>query len=277
MRDTGKKNVLVLFLLLFSLSGCTSIVMKPDIDQVKKVAILSLYADQKVPHEGGMGVVTHWDGKVRLQVAEDALLTYQKEFSKLGWQVMSPQKVLESKEYQQAFAVPEIDPNSSVGKFANLLKNVYQQQFFTPAGMLPVRFDDSSANTKYYGDLAKDNPRTRLGGMAKKLGVDAVVLIQLDYCYGSGSFALLGNGEAAMTAGSSIKAINQQGNMVVNMPTVPMCGGKRAKSQTGAVMINGNLQFTTSAKDRFRKMFVEATRASAAMTVAEIQKAIAKQ
>jgi hypothetical protein len=277
MRITLNKIVPVLLLLLFSLSGCTSIVMKPDIDRVKKVAILSLYADQKVPNEKGMGVVTHWDGKVRLQVAEDALNTFQKEFSKLGWQVMSPQKVLESKEYQQAFAAPAVDPNSNTGKFANLLKNVYQQQFFTPAGMLPIRFDDSSANTTYYGDLAKDNPKLRLGGMAKKLGVDAVVLVQMDYCYGGGTFSLLGTGQAVMSAGSSVKAINQQGDMVVNMPTVPMCGGTRGESETGAVMINGNLQFTSSSKDRFRKMFIEATRASAALTVAEIQKAIAKQ
>lgn len=273
----GKQNILVGLSFILALSGCTSIVKKPDIDQVKKVAILSLYADQKVPHEKGMGIVTHWDGKVRLQVAEDALMTYQKELGKLGWRVMSPEKVLESQEYQKAFAVPEVKPDSGAGKFASLMKNVYQQQFFTPAGMLPIRFDDSSANTKYYGDLAKDNPRLRLGEMAKKLGVDAVVLIELDYCYGGGTFSLLGTGQAVMSAGSSIKAVNQKGDMVVNMPGIARCDGKRGESETSAVMVNGNLQFTTSAKDRFRKMFIEATRASAAMTVEEIRKAIAKQ
>lgn len=275
-KTSGKKNILFVSLLMFALSGCTSIVMKPDIDRVKKVAILSLYADQKVPNEKGMGIVTHWDGKVRLQVAEDALATYQKELSKLGWQVMSPEKVLESKEYQQAFAIPEVKADSGVGKFASLMKNVYQQQFFTPAGMLPIPLDDSAANTKYYGDLAKDNPRLRLGGMAKKLGVDAVVLIQMDYCYGGGTFSLLGTGQAVMTAGSSIKAVNQKGDMVVNMPAVPLCDGKRGESETSAVMVNGNLQFTSSAKDRFRKMFIEATRASAATTVEEVRKAMAK-
>lgn len=272
-----KNYVLVMSLGMLVLSGCTSIVKKPDIDQVKKVAILSLYADQKVPHEKGMGVVTHWDNKVRLQVAEDALTTYQKELGKLGWQVVSPQKVLESREYQQAFAVPEVKPDSGAGKFAGLLKNVYQQQFFTPAGMLPVPLDDSSANTQYYGDLARDNPRTRLGGMAKKLGVDAVVLIQLDYCYGGGTFSLLGTGEAVMSAGSSIKAVNQAGTMVVNMPAIARCDGTRGESKTSALMVNGNLQFTSSARDRFRKMFIEATRASAAMTVEDIRKAMAKQ
>lgn len=276
MLNTVKTRILIVSFFMFVLSGCTSIVMKPDVDHVKKVAILSLYADQKVPNDKGMGIVTHWDNKVRLQVAEDALMTYQKELGKLGWQVVSPQKILESKEYQQAFAVPEVKADSGAGKFANLMKNVYQQQFFTPAGMLPVQLDDSSANTKYYGDLAKNNPRTRLGGMAKKLGVDAVVLIQMDYCYGGGTFSLLGTGEAVMSAGSSIKAVNQAGNMVVNMPAVPRCDGTRGESETSALMVNGNLQFTSSAKDRFRKMFIEATRASAAMTVETIRKAMTK-
>lgn len=270
-------KILAVSLCTLILPGCfMSIVKKPEIDQVKKVAILSLYADQKVPHEKGMGVVTHWDNKVRLQVAEDALTTYQKELARLGWQVISPQKVLESKEYQQAFAVPESKADTGGGKFMNLMKNVYQQQFFTPAGMLPIPLDDSDANTRYYGDAAKDNPRVRLGGMAKKLGVDAVVLIQLDYCYGGGTFSLLGTGEAVMSAGSSIKAVNRNGDMVVNMPMVARCDGKRGESETSALMVNGNLQFTGSAKDRFRKMFIEATRASAGMTVGQVQKAMAK-
>lgn len=277
MNDTSKKNIYAVFLLLFTfaLSGCfSSIVKKPDIDQVKKVAILSLYADQKVPNDKGRGIVTHWDNKVRLQVAEDALNTYQAELAKLGWKVVSPTKVLESKDYQQAFAIAK--PDTATGKFGSLLKNIYQQQFFTPAGMLPIPLDDSAANTRYYGDAARDNPRVRLGEMARKLGVDAVVLIQLDYCYGGGTFSLLGTGQAVMSAGSSIKAVNQKGDMVVNMPAVARCDGQRGESETSAVMINGNLQFTRSAKDLFRKMFIEATRASAAITTGEVRKAMMK-
>lgn len=279
MDDKSKKkiNAVSLLLLTFSIAGCfPSIVKKPDIDQVKKVAILSLYADEKVPNDKGMGVVTHWDNKVRLQVAEDALKTYQTELARLGWRVVSPMKVLESREYQQAFAVPEKQAGSGMGKLGQLLKNVYQQQFFTPAGMLPIPLDDSAANTRYYGDAAQNNPRARLGEMARKLGVDAVALIQLDYCYGGGTFSLLGNGQAVISAGSSIKAVNQRGDMVVNMPAVARCDGKRGESKTSAIMVNGNLQFTRSARDRFRKMFIEATRASAAITVEEVRKAMMK-
>ncbi|HEX7027243.1 MAG TPA: hypothetical protein VF268_08365 [Gammaproteobacteria bacterium] len=280
MDTKSKKKIynVALLLLTFVITGCfPSIVKKPDIDQVKKVAILSLYADEKVPNDKGMGVVTDWDGKIRLQVAEDALRTYQAELAKLNWQVVSPTRILQSKEYQQAFAVvPANKANTMAGKFGNFLKNVYQQQFFTPAGMLPIPLDDSAANTRYYGDAAKDNPRARLGEMARRLGVDAVVLIQLDYCYGGGTFSLLGTGQAVMSAGSSIKAVNRNGDMVVNMPAVARCDGKRGESKTSAIMVNGNLQFTRSAKDRFRNMFIEATRASAAVTVEEVRKAMLK-
>ena len=262
-------------MLCLQLGGCfTSIVKKPEIDQVKRVAILSLYADQKVPSDKGTGIVKDWDDKVRLQVADDALNTYRKALSTLGWQVVNPQKVLESREYQQAFKVSD---NKTVSKVASFLQNVYQQQFFTPPGMLPIVLSDEVANTRYYGDAKQDNPVATLAGMAKKLNVDAVVLVQMDYCYTGGTFSLLGSGQAVMSAGASVKAINQKGDVVVNMPTVPRCDGKRGESKTSAIMLAGNLQFTRADKDRFRKMFIEATRESAMITVGELQKAMSKK
>jgi hypothetical protein len=69
---------------------------------------------------------------------------------------------------------------------------------------------------------------------------------------------------------------NKNHVLVVNMPAVARCDGKRGASETSALMVNGNLQFTASARDRFRKMFIEATRASAALAVEDIRKAMAK-
>lgn len=67
-------HFILLYLFVSLLSGCaTSIVKKPEVYKVKKVAILSLYADQKVPEAKGRGIVMDWDDKVRMQVAEDAL------------------------------------------------------------------------------------------------------------------------------------------------------------------------------------------------------------
>ena len=56
-----------------------------------------------------------------------------------------------------------------------------------------------------------------MADLAKELGVDAVVLIGMDYCY-TGATAVLGNGTAKMTAGSWVKAVNPDRQIVVDMP-----------------------------------------------------------
>ena len=255
-------------------TGCSSIVQKPQVNAVHKAAIISLYANEKVPNADGLGVVNDWDDHVRMEVAEDALVTFANELQVTGWQLVKPDSVIHSKEYQDTFAVSDKVADTKMGKFASLMQNVYRRQFFTPAGMWPIQLDDKEANTHYFGDAAKSNPKQRLADMAKKLGVDAVIIVELDYCYDGGMLSMLGTGEAVMTAASSVKAIDRNGDVIINMPSPSMCDGDRGKSDTSAVMIKGNLEFTHLAKNRFKKMFIEATRASAKMTVAEIQKAM---
>jgi len=260
-------------MILFA-TGCSSIVQKPQVNQVHKAAIISLYANEKVPNADGLGVVNDWDDHVRMEVAEDALVTFANELQVTGWQLVKPDSVVHSKEYQDTFAVSDKVADTKMGKFASLMQNVYRRQYFTPAGMWPIQLDDKEANTHYFGDAAKSNPKQRLADMAKKLGVDAVIIVQLDYCYDGGMLSMLGTGEAVMTAASSVKAVDRNGDVIINMPSPPMCDGDRGKSDTSAVMIKGNLEFTHLAKNRFKKMFIEATRASAKMTVAEIEKAM---
>jgi uncharacterized protein YbjQ (UPF0145 family) len=241
---------------------------------VHKAAIISLYANEKVPNAKGFGVVSDWDDHVRMEVAEDDLLTFANELQGTGWQLVAPDSVIKSKEYQDAFAISDEVADSKLGKIATFMQHNYRRQFFTPAGMWPIQLGDKEANTHYFGDAAKSNPKQRLAEMAKQLGVDAVIIVQLDYCYGGGTFSLLGTGEAVMTAASAVKAVDRNGDVIINMPSPPMCDGDRGQSDTSAVMIKGNLQFTHLAKDRFKKMFIEATRASAKIIVAEIEKAM---
>jgi len=275
MKGTSRTLTIVLTGLTLALAaGCAGIVKKPEVNAVHKAAIISLYANQKVPNADGRGVVRSWDRAMRTEVAEDALLAFANELQGTGWQLVSPNNVVQSKEYQNTFAVPEEAANTKVGKLAGLMQHVYRQQFFTPAGMWPIQLDDKELNTHYYGDAAKSDPKQQMAAMAKRLGVDAVITVQLDYCYDGGTFSLLGTGEAVMTAAASVKAINQNGDVIVNMPNPQMCDGKRGRSDTSALMVGGNLEFTHSAKDRFKKMFIEATRASAKITVGEIRKAM---
>jgi hypothetical protein len=280
MENARKKRVCFGFFVtvVILLSGCaSSIVKKPDIFQVKKVAVLSLYADQKVPEAKGRGIVRDWDDKVRLQVAEDALIAFYEELIQMGWMVVPPTKVLQSKAYHDVFSIPEIQANTTVGKIGKFMMNAYQARFFTPAGMLPIMLGgDKQSQQGFRNKASRKEQLTKLGQMAKQLGVDAVVIIQIDYCYQGGTFSMLGSGEAVMTAGSSIKAVNQAGELVVNMPTVPPCGGEniRGKSTTSAPMVGGHLYFKSAQKQKFREMFTQATQASAVFCVKALKQAM---
>lgn len=257
-----------------SLSGCAGIVRKPQVNQVRKAAIVSLYANQKVPKRGGGGVVERWDATMRLQVAEDALATFATELQRTGWALVPPNAVIESQLYQDAFKPADVDPSSKLGKVVSFLGSLERAQYFMPAGMYPVLLDDREANTRYYGDARRNDPKQVLAKLAQRLDVDAVVIVQLDYCYQGGTWSMLGNGEAVMTAASSIKAVNREGELVINMPSVPVCGGARTSSDTSAVMIGGNLVLPNIGKERFAAMFKEATRGSAVVTVTTIENAM---
>ena len=281
MKKSNNKNGYVALILLtgLMLGGCaTSIVKQPEIAQVKRVAIVSLYADERVPEVKGRGIVKNWNDQVRLQVAEDALNTFERELYKLGWKVVPPTNVLQSQAYQKTFAIPEVPEEAadSTGvKLASFLLENYRSRYFTPAGMWPIPLESKGNSVQLFGSTPqKPNKQIMLGQMAKQLGVDAVILVQLDYCYEGGTFSLLGSGEAVVTAGSSIKAVNRAGDLVVDMPTVARCGGERGESNTSAAMFKGDLLFPSINKSRFRNMFVEATRKSASLSVAQLNKAL---
>ncbi len=267
-------NIVLILLMGLLLGGCVSIVKQPEITQVKRVAIVSLYAEERVPESKGRGIVKNWNPKVQLQVAEDALNTFQREFSKLGWKVVPATSTLNSLAYQKTFATPEAVEETAGTTMVSFLLENYQSRYFTPAGMLPIPLEASQNNVQLFGDSQKPDQQVMLGQMAKQLGVDAVVLVQLDYCYAGGTFSMFGSGEAVMTAGSSIKAVNQAGDLVVNMPTLARCGGERGESTSSFVMLNGDLVLGGTNMGVFRKMFIEATRESASLSIAQLSKAM---
>jgi hypothetical protein len=238
------------------------------------VAVVSLFANERVPERKGRGVVKDWSDQFRMQVAESALDIFTAHLKSMGWNVMSSQQVTSMPVYQKTFKPRTVAGSETLGKVASFLQQQHARSFFTPAGMFPIEIADKDMNTHYYGDTSHD-PKKLLGAFAKKLNVDAVVLVQLDYCYGGGTWSMLGTGEAIMTAASSIKAVNRNGDLIINMPSIPVCGGDdRAESKGTATMISGDLVFAKLSNDGFRKMFEEATQGSADMTFEKIQKAM---
>ena len=267
------KSLFFSTLCILAVAGCSSIVKKPEIGQVKKVAILSLYANDKIVEESGLGIAQNWPAEFKMQVAEKALQAHKRELNKLGWEVVSEKDVVQSESYQAAFRdevkSQQADPKPK--RLLALAQNLHNNNYFTPAGMFPIEFSDKAANTTYYGDQSR-NPKAKLAELAKSLNVDAVLVVQMDYCYKGGTWSMLGTGEAVMTAASSIKAINHEGKLVINMPALQTCGGQtRVQSDSSTAMHKGNLTFKRNSSKKLGKMLFEATSKATQQTIAELK------
>ncbi|HYX35121.1 MAG TPA: hypothetical protein VE954_18650 [Oligoflexus sp.] len=262
---------------LSQLVGCQTIVQKPEVNEVKRVAIVSLYANDKVARADGRGLVKDWPNDMKIQIADEALRIFSREFQSIGWEVVNPDAVIQSEAYQSAFKVEGVKPDSTLGMLANMAQDAYARSFFTPAGMLPIVLNDKEVRTTHMGNVASERDvKAKLANMAKTLKVDAVALVQLDYCYKGGTWSLGGTGAAVMTAKSSIKAVNQKGDVVVKMQDLRECDEEdRSVSTSTTGMIEGNLIFPKSfTKGGLRDMFIEATGASAKVSMENLQKAL---
>ena len=259
-------------------AGCGSIVLRPQVHQVKSAAVVSLYANARVPAKGGGGIVRDWPEQMRTQVAEDALLAWGEELERLGWRLVPGDRVIQSAAYQDTFRADGANQSGWRAALVSYSKWLARGQYFAPAGMMPVVFTDGDARTgRFAAGRQADERRKALASLAERLDVDAVVIVQVDYCYQAGMFSLLGTGQAVMTAASSVKAVNRRGEVVVNMPQLQRCEQRdRAKSSTSAAMLQGDLLFQHLGQDRFRSMFMEATRGSAEKTRMRLERELAK-
>lgn len=288
-------KVLYVMSIAVGLVGCGSKYNADALRSTKRVAIISLFANEQVPEKKGRGVVKGWDEDFKIKVAQDAADAFSTELAQLGWTVVTPSQVIQSEAYQSAFAPKEKAGESKLEKIGNsigkfLLKE-RQKNYFTPTGMYPIELADEEATTYRFGDSAKSDPKQLLARFAKELDVDAVILVKLDYCYEGGTFtSLAGLGEAYLKAASSLKVVNRKGDVIVNMPNVETCADHPTRaSSKGSVFMNGGdivfglgvgapgsqetlVKFVTP--EKLQRLFSEATRASAEMAVGDLKKAM---
>jgi hypothetical protein len=268
--------------------SCATIVKKPEVNAVRTVGIASLYASEDVIYKHGSGKFSGWSKETKERVAKMAHGAYETELKRLGWQVVPYQKVLASKTYKTEFGTTNVAGEKSLLEKGVALVNAIQHtKYFTLPGMMAIDWtrEMENRNTASF-DLStfsvsqtKTLPQ-KLEALANELGVDAVVLLEMDYCYGEGT-AVLGNGEAYMLAQSAMLAVDKRGVEVVKIPrwqdrcNTEKFGGKSAKSTT----IVGKNLFLGEAfgADKLVGMFQQATAASAHKVVGELDKAINAQ
>ena len=268
MRAYRQLSVATLAVASLCITGCASIVRKPEVDVVKKVAIVSLYANQdlyKLADNKSIGggfsfLKKAVDGKDqdnsdqdnRVRLAKFAYDEFVANLGKVpGWEIVPADKIVGNGFYQ-AMGKTKTGSNAlgAVGDFAT---RMHQASFATPPKMWAIPSDSDQW----------DNRRaTEMTELCKKLGVDAVAVVHMDWAYES-SFALVGTGTAKASVAASTKVWTRDGKFGVYFPDrKPHQSGDRFQSDRSMAMVSGKIFMTADNEVAYQ----EAIRKSARWT-----------
>lgn len=284
-------NKTVLILAAAALAGCTSIVKKPEVNAVKKIAIATLYAPQEVIFKHGNSKADKWDKETRERIGKVTYEAFTQEFKKtLGWTILPYQTVLANKVYQAKFVPQEAAQDSSLlGKglalAGKMAARISAMNTFSIPGMTSIPWYKDREQQATTFDLAQmktvknDTWPNKAEELAQSLGADGVIFLFMDYCYGDG-ISVAGNGEAYILGQAMLSLYDKNGVEVVKLPDIQnRCETKPygGKSTHSAAITGGSFLLA----DKFNKdstvtMFQEAAAATASSVAREIDAAIKK-
>lgn len=247
-------------------AGCSSILVRPAVDEVKTMAIVSVYMNRdfynvKAPkaQQGGLdlkraladaglkktGLAEKMNlGREQQMIVSHALMEYNKALSGVGrWKIMPITNVLKNPAYQKVFK-----DNQTSGFFDTLAKDLDRGGFITPAD-LPFFDANAAAGSRHtkttYGGDAKD-PREQyrkvLADLAKALKVDAVAIVQMDMAYRFGKLGkltVMGETKAIPVVATRVVAVTKNGELAVNTDGVSGGGGKRYEGPSTSLLEKG--------------------------------------
>ncbi len=265
---------LVLIAVVFFTFGCAvKYVKKPAVDVVKKIAIISIYANSGLYKIGGGGgglaTLTSMVGKKEREkkkesfggtaLVEYALNAYAQELNSIeGWVVVSPKKIIESSAYKK-FLDKVKKRFGSVSGAINFIGNV---AYAYPPGMALFPFRGTPP-----GGITKE-----LKELCQELEVDAVAVMELDVGY-SADFALGGTGTAVASVSSSVKFITKTGEVAVITEDTAKDSGRRFSSNDSTLMASGEILFN----EKTEEMFKDAIKQNVAYYISRFKRELAEK
>ncbi|OGS19799.1 MAG: hypothetical protein A2252_02710 [Elusimicrobia bacterium RIFOXYA2_FULL_39_19] len=254
-----KKVYLVLSALIAGLllAGCASILIKPAIFDVKKVALVSVYMnrdfyDVKAPraNEANQALKTlgravtketkvlaaldNAFGKEYQQIVSYGVKQYTDQLDGVGdWQWIPVTTVLNNKMYKTFYDnATNGKPSGSLVKIAQKLKSA---DWYVAPNMIHIPVDTVAGNpnqhTYYAGDAKdpKEDMRKELAQLCKALGVDAVAMLEFDMAYKKPAInlTLLGADPAIPNMSVSLVMVTKNGDLAVNTGPVVKGQGTR--------------------------------------------------
>ncbi|MDX1811384.1 MAG: hypothetical protein R3240_05520 [Gammaproteobacteria bacterium] len=277
------KNFFLIFSIISVLlsSACSSIVKKPEIEQVKTAAIVSIFANSRIPEAQGSEILQGWSSELKQEVANNFLNEYETGFTnKLGWKMLPVSSLLTSKEYKDLFRPETKSKNESFKKLGSLINKMSDMSdsanYFAPADMYPL--DISHGRLKIRSGLVSKQQKIGplLSNMAKTLSADAVIVVHIDFCYEPTTLSIQGLKKSRISAASSIHAVDKHGNTIINMGELKSCGKQknRAASNTSLGLSSGILAGALQDQSELLKAFTEALKENTSLTMQQVKSAM---
>jgi hypothetical protein len=250
------KNTLPLLAVApFLFASCASIVRHPEVDGVKKIAIVSLYSNQEInkvgggaSNGGGLAFLSKAangkdnddsDSNNRTRMAKYALERYTAALSKVpGWVVVSTGTVVASNTYKKLGEAQT--ENRTLASVVSVVTRFKKAKYSTPPKMWAIDLSKHDADRE-----------AKLVELSKSLGVDAVAVIDLDLAYQAGMMSIGGTGAAHASVASSTKVLNKDGKFAVKFPESQT--GKRFDSDTSMAMLGGQIHFIGDTEKAFKE------------------------
>lgn len=254
-----KRTILLVSLLGLLISGCSSIVKKPDFYSVKKLAIVSVYANHKIYDVDGkmgqsgvdlralkalVGKEDPIEADEIMQITTAGLDLYINELKKMNqWVIADPKTVLNHPAYKAL----------QQSNFFNAISGV------TPAlNMKLIAFNevaDSTSKQWKNGKEVHEEARKSLAQLCKELNVNGVAIVELDLGFktvflsgmkGSGLFAGV-KAPAKPSASSAMIIITKDGKIAAQTKGIQKGGGARFEGDKVTMLHQGRV--TLASKD----------------------------
>lgn len=268
-------RIFIVGLILPVLTACSGIVKKPDVLNVKKIAIVGIQSNQGIYNTGevdrgfsffslpvfsgrpaAFGDLPHIPEIGGFRLVDFGLNAFEEELGKIkNWQVVPAIKVVGSTAYKEFSRVVAGVPERSIA-------STILGRWYAPQGMIPV---GDQASTIKHAESVKEIQK-----LAGALGLDAVVFVDMDLAYApdhSISSDKEGQGCFASVA-SSLKIVAKSGTLVVSTPEVKNGSGERHFSDTSSPALGKQLVFN----DEIEAMYKTAIQKSAASLRDKINK-----
>lgn len=270
------RNTLLFLILplLLTLTGCSGILMQPAIDDVKTVAVASVYMNKdfyniKSPKaaEGNaafksllaaagavaadkLGVKKEVDpldevDPEQMKIIAYGVQSYMNELDALGkWQLLPLDRVLQNGYYKQ---MSQDNPTSTLGKFVSAyLSDQEKAKWVTPIGFNVIT--TGSVLDKESGEAG----RKAMAELCRELNVDAVAILQYDMGYRFNKLAKITLGSrtlAVPSVASQLVVVNKNGEVAVNTGNIPKGAGDRYTGKTVG-MVKGDVLILKHKNDK---------------------------